>query len=168
MTFKASLDNLAKGVTISVSMLFAIIIVTQFFLFKEEWHLGEILTSLLLMAVYFATYLYRPINYYLTDEHLIIHRPVKDVIIKRQNIKKVERINEKQMKWTVRTFGVGGFFGYYGKFVNSKFGNMTWYATRRDRTILIETIDNKHLVVTPDEPDEFIKQLSTQVVNRAF
>ncbi len=63
------------------------------------------------------------------------------------------------MKWTIRTFGVGGLFGYYGEFVNWKLGNMTWYATRRDKTVLIETVDDKKLIVTPDEPEAFIKQL---------
>ncbi len=160
MTFKASLDSMAKRVTISVSILFAIIIVAELFIFRKEWQIGEVLTSLLLLVVYFGTYFYHPINYDLTDENLIIHRPIKDVVIKRQNIKRVERLNHDQMKWTIRTFGVGGVFGYFGKFVNSTWGDMTWYATRRDKTILIETNDDKRFVITPDEPEEFIKQLS--------
>ncbi|MDB5249800.1 MAG: hypothetical protein JWQ40_4194 [Segetibacter sp.] len=160
MTFKASLDRLAKGVTISVSILFAIIIGVEVFIYWSKWQLSEILTSLFLIAVYLATYFYRPINYDLTDENLVIHRPFNNVIIKRKNIKSVKSIDKDQMKWTIRTLGVGGFFGYYGQFVNSQLGNMTWYATRQDKTVLIETNDNKKLVVTPDEPEEFIKQLS--------
>jgi hypothetical protein len=37
---------------------------------------------------------------------------------------------------------------------------MTWYATRRDNTIFIETVDDKKIVVTPDEPEVFISQLT--------
>jgi hypothetical protein len=91
---------------------------------------------------------------------LIIRRPVRDIIIERKNIKRVQPITKEQVKWHVRTFGVGGFFGYYGHFVNSKLGNMTWYATRRDNTIFIETVDDKKIVVTPDEPEVFISQLT--------
>lgn len=160
MTFKASLDGLAKGVTIGVSLLFSVIVVGQVYLYLSGSHLSAFITVITILAVYFVTYSFRPIDYDITDEQLIIHRTINDVIIKRQDIKHVTPISKDQMKWTIRTFGVGGLFGYYGKFVNSKLGDMTWYATRRDKTVLIETVDNKKLIVTPDEPEEFIKQLN--------
>lgn len=160
MTFKASLDGLAKGVTTGVSILFAFVIAGQIYLYLSGAHLSAFFTTLPIVAIYFATYAFKPIDYNITNDKLVIHRTIKNVIIKRQDIKRVAPINKDQMKWTIRTFGVGGFFGYYGLFVNSKLGDMTWYATRRDKTVLIETIDDKKLIVTPDEPEAFIKQLN--------
>ena len=43
-----------------------------------------------------------------------------------------------------------------GKFANTKVGNMTWYATRRNKTVLLKTIDNKKIILTPDEPEKFV------------
>ena len=60
------------------------------------------------------------------------------------------------MYGVIRTFGVGGLFGYYGQFYNSKIGSMTWYATRQNNTVLVRTIDNKNIVLTPDEPEKFV------------
>ena len=159
MTFKASLDTLAKGVTIGISILFAVVVAGQIYLYCSDAELSAFLTAIPLLAVYLATYCFRPIDYDITNDKLVIHRTIKDVIINRQDIKNVQSINKSQMKWTIRTFGVGGLFGYYGPFVNSHFGNMTWYATRRDNTVLIETVDDKKLIVTPDEPEAFIKEL---------
>lgn len=160
MTFKTSLDGLAKAVTIGVSALFAVIIGGQVYTYISGSPVSAFFTAIPILAVYFATYSFRPINYDVTNDQLVIHRTIKDVIIKRRDIRRVAPINKDQMKWTVRTFGIGGLFGYYGQFVNSKLGDMTWYATRRNNTILIETFDDKKLIVTPDEPEAFIKELN--------
>ena len=151
---------MAKVVTIAVSFLFALVLTEQIYLYLSGSHASAFFTATAILAIYFATFFYRPIRYDITNEQLVIHRTIKDVIIKRRDIKRVEPVNKDQMKWTIRTFGIGGLFGYFGLFVNSKLGDMTWYATRRDKTILIETIDDKKLIVTPDEPEAFIKQLN--------
>jgi hypothetical protein len=65
-------------------------------------------------------------------------------------------LDKEKIGWAIRTFGVGGLFGYYGKFANTKLGSMTWYATRKDRAILVRTIDNKKIILTPDEPEKFV------------
>ncbi len=50
----------------------------------------------------------------------------------------------------VRTFGNGGFFGYYGWFWR-KGGAFRLFATRRDRLVEI-VVGGKRVVVSPDEP----------------
>jgi hypothetical protein len=82
------------------------------------------------------------------------------VHIDRNQIKSVELLDKEQLAWVFRTFGVGGLFGYYGKFANTKLGSMTWYATRRNKTVLIETLDNKKIILTPDEPEKFVAHLN--------
>jgi membrane protein YdbS with pleckstrin-like domain len=117
MRFKASLDRLAKAVTTSISILFAVIIVTQISVYVAGAHATALITSIAIVLIYFITYAFRPIHYNVTNDQLIIHRPVRDIIIERKNIKRVQPITKEQMKWHARTFGVGGFFGYYGHFV---------------------------------------------------
>lgn len=77
---------------------------------------------------------------------------LKDVVIERNDIADIRQLAPEQLSGSIRTFGVGGLFGYFGKFSNPKLGSMTWYATRRDKAILIITNDNKRLLLTPDEP----------------
>ena len=149
MTYKTSLDNLAKVITIIITILFAVIIVGQFSLIKDEGKSVPTFTTILLSLIYFGTFSFKPISYKLTDDKLIIHRPLFD-------IKNVEQLDKEKLSWALRIFGVGGLFGYWGKFINTKLGSMTWYATRRNNAVLVTTIYNKKIVLTPNEPEKFI------------
>jgi len=156
MTYKTSLDNLAKGVTIGVTILFAVIIIGQYSIIKDAGRAIPIYTTVALLLIYFIAFAFRPINYQVSTDKLIIHRPFIDVKIDRSQIMSAELLAKEKIAWSIRTFGVGGLFGYYGKFANTKVGNMTWYATRRNKTVLLKTIDNKKIILTPDEPEKFV------------
>ena len=160
MTYKTSLDNLAKIVTIITTIIFATIIIAQFSLLRDEGNSVPISTIILLALIYFGTFSFRPINYKLTDNELIIHRPLSDVKIFRDEIKSVEQIDKSKLSWAVRIFGVGGLFGYWGKFSNAKLGSMTWYATRKTNVVLVTTIYNKKIILTPNEPERFVTEFN--------
>ena len=164
MTYKTSLDNLAKVITIIITILFAGIIVGQFSLIKDEGKSVPTFTTILLSLIYFGTFSFRPISYKLTDDKLIIHRPLFDIKIKRTEIKNVEQLDKEKLSWAMRIFGVGGLFGYSGKFINTKLGSMTWYATRRNNAVLVTTIYNKKIVLTPNEPEKFVTEFNRQTV----
>lgn len=161
MTYKTSLDNLAKGVTIGVTLLFAFIIFGQYSIIKDAGRAIPIYTTVALLLIYFIAFAFRPINYKLSADQLIIHRLLSDVKIDRQQIKSVEYLDKEKIGWAVRTFGVGGLFGYFGKFANTKIGSMTWYATRRNKAVLVKTINNKKIILTPDEPEEFVANFNS-------
>ncbi len=156
MTYKTSLDNLAKTITIGITILFAAIIVGQYSIIKNAGQANPIYTTVALLLIYFIAFAFRPINYNVSDNKLIIHRLFFDVKIDRSQIKSVELLDKEFIGWSIRTFGVGGLFGYYGKFSNSKIGSMTWYATRKDKVVLVRTINNKKIILTPDEPQKFV------------
>lgn len=160
MTYKTSLDNLAKGITIGVTILFVAILIGQFSIIKDTGWAVPIITTVTLFLIYFISFAFSPINYEVSAQDLTIHRLFIDVNIDRSQIKNVELLDKEKLGWVFRTFGVGGLFGYYGKFANTKFGSMTWYATRRDKTVLVETINNKKIILTPDEPEKFIAHLA--------
>ena len=74
-------------------------------------------------------------------------------------------ITPHAMMGSIRTFGIGGLFGYIGYYKNSILGSYKAYATNSDNTVLIETNNNGKLVVTPDDPAEFIKSLNNKLNN---
>ena len=161
MIYKTSLDKLAKGVTIGITIVFAFVIIILCSIIKETGTVIPICIIILLLLIYFIVFAYRPINYVVSADSIIIHRPVLDVKISRDTIKSVELLDKEKMYGVIRTFGVGGLFGYYGQFYNSKIGSMTWYATRQNNTVLVRTIDNKNIVLTPDEPEKFVANFVT-------
>jgi hypothetical protein len=164
MTYKTSLDNLAKLVTMVVSIIFAIIIVVQFSLINDEVQFVPIFTTTLFLFIYFGTFFFRPVSYILTPDQLIIHRPLSNIKILRTDIKTVEHIDKNDLKWSIRIFGVGGLFGYWGKFRNKKMGSMTWYATRRNNVVLVTTIHQKKIILTPNEPEKFVTAFNLQAL----
>lgn len=64
---------------------------------------------------------------------------------------------------SIRTFGIGGLFGYIGYYKNSILGSYKAYATNSDNTVLIETNHNGKIVITPDDPNEFIESLNSKL-----
>jgi hypothetical protein len=100
------------------------------------------------------------VSYEVTDEHVIVHRLFTNVKISGSSIDSVEIIGNDKIRPALRTFGVGGLFGYYGKFASFKMGTMTLYATRRNNTVLIITKENWKIILTPDSPEAFVQELS--------
>lgn len=157
MIYKTSLDKLAKGVTIGVTILFAVLIAISIIIILTDRDTGiPILIIITLLIFYFILFGLRPINYKLTNDKIIIHRIFRDVKIYRTQIGSIQFLDKEKLNGTTRTFAAGGIFGYYGEFFSNSLGKMTWYATRMDKAILISTIDNKKIILTPNEPEKFI------------
>ncbi|MHA4741782.1 PH domain-containing protein [Dyadobacter sp. MSC1_007] len=157
MIYKASWDKSVKIITIGVTILF-LAILSMPLVKKDENLVGQFFLGAMIILTYVGVYLFRPVNYKLTSDKLIVHRPFSDVSIDRSLIESVSLLEKGALKFTIRTFGVGGLFGNYGRFYNTHFGKMIWYATRMDRAVLVKTIDGKKIVVTPDDANGFVSQ----------
>lgn len=160
MIYKTSLDNLSKGISIGISVLYASILYGHFTSIPQIGWFPPVLLAVVLGGSYLLAFLYRPIHYELRDDVLIVHRLLNDVTILRLSILTVEVLDKAQLNATTRLFGVGGLFGYFGKFRNKQLGTMIWYATRRDRTVLITTTEGKKILITPDETADFVKHFN--------
>ncbi len=164
MIFKASLDKLAKGVTIAVTILFLILIIAPLFVIGKQGLYISVLEGVLFVLIYGISYGLRPTAYSLSQDCLSIHRPFSDVKLSRNSIEKITLLQNNDLKMSIRLFGSGGLFGYYGIFTNSKFGKMTWYATQRSNMLLIETKSNKKIVISPDDYQLFLKEITPLAV----
>jgi hypothetical protein len=162
MTYKATLDNLAKIVTIICTILFSIIIASMIWQSKGDLDLTYIAIITLILFTYILSYSFSPKNYSITDENLIINRLFSNKEIKLSSIQKVQELNNDELKWSLRTFGVGGLFGYFGKFWVGKLGSMIWYATKRNNAVLIES-GSKKIIVTPDDQEKFVNELKSKI-----
>lgn len=165
MKYTASIDKQTKIMTIGITILFAGIQFLELLTFSPEAKIGAFVSIGILTAIYFGTYVYRVTGYTLSGDALTIHRPISNVTYSRQTIESVRMVTKEQLQFTIRTFGVGGFWGYFGEFYNPAFGKMTWYVTRRDQMVLIKT-DNNTILLSPDDIDSFTQELekSTHVV----
>jgi hypothetical protein len=156
MIYKASLDKLAKWITGILFLVFISIGIKSFlFLLCERSTTIEknshLLVLLLLFLILFFCWLYAPIGYIIDDKFLIIKRRKKNISIDFTDITSVKLLTENEIKGGIRMFGVGGVFGYFGLFTFPKIGYCKMFATQRKNMILIETLEKKKFIITPDE-----------------
>ena len=161
MLFRASFDKTAVGITIFITALFAFIIGILYIVAANTGAAHPIYVTVILLLIYALAFAFHPAGYKITGGALIICRPIMNVQINRTDIKTVAIIDKKMLNGAIRTFGVGGLFGYYGSFASYTLGSMTWYATRKDKAVLITTTNNKKIVITPDDQDAFVVALNT-------
>jgi hypothetical protein len=50
-------------------------------------------------------------------------------------------------------------FGYIGNFKNSILNHYKAYVTHRKKTVLIVTKDDQQILISPDDPEEFISSI---------
>lgn len=156
MDYKASLDTVAKVMSAGVFVLFLGIGLMSVKAIRDAAgdktailiHGGVLL---LFVAILLGSWLFAPQSYSLDTTALTINRPIGKVIINRSSIKEARMIGDGELKSTIRTFGNGGLFGYYGKYYNTTLGHMTWYLTQSKNRILIVTNEGKKIVISPDD-----------------
>jgi hypothetical protein len=159
MIYKASFDTTTK--VLSTVIVAAILVIVGSFWgniaqsvgagVPLSTFFGKILLTLLLLSIIIFVFLYS-INYYRIENNtLFIHRRLNVVTVPFAEIKTVRAVADADMGLVFRTFGVGGLFGYLGKFSSSKLGSLTYYATQNKNRVFIELHNGKKLLITPDD-----------------
>jgi hypothetical protein len=167
MKFNASLDTLAKVITFCTTLLF-IALITFLVYTRYPRHLTEAaIVGIVPVLIYVGCYIFHPSGYNLEESRLSILRLVKNVSFNLSDIRTVRRFATKEMAGTTRRFGVGGLFGYFGRFYNTREGRLTFYSTRRDTALLLETHAGKKIIISPDDPEELIRMLKSAGVKLA-
>ncbi len=158
MKYTASLDTLGKIITSGTIILLLILGYKSANNLTSSMTQGDTVAVLMnsgILLLFIATivgcYLYAPKSYLLDSDSLTIVRPANNKKILLSDITEVRAIEDSEMTLTIRTFGVGGLFGYFGKYRNSKIGSMTFYATQRKNRILIQTKQGEKIIITPDD-----------------
>jgi len=103
-------------------------------------------------------------EYVLESDGLSIKRKIFPIKIKYEEIKKVSRLGYQDIKSSIRIFGNGGLFGFYGIFRNESIGNYRAYFSNFSDLVLIET-DKKKFVISPENPDIFTDYLKSRIKN---
>ena len=88
------------------------------------------------------------------DDKIVILRRYRSVVLHREEIKSIEYVSKLTFRGAMRTFGVGGLFGYYGRYYAPALGAFTLYATSFKNLYLIKTWSGRSVVVSCAEPDK--------------
>lgn len=156
MVFKTSLGISAKLISAGIAALFFAAIAWVWLAPKDT---GAVLAlPAILFLVMGISYYFSIRSYAIVDTKLEIRRPFDSIEYDLNSISSAARIDRRDLRFAVRTFGIGGLFSHTGQYWNKKSGHMTWYLTRFNTAVML-TIGSKKVVVSPDKPQEFINAL---------
>jgi len=158
MKFKASLDRPAKIITVSIVTLFAVLSwlgTLQNFIPARP----AIFPLLLLWGIVVLCFVLSPRYYLVYDDRVIIKRLWRSVTIKRSEIRLCRTVTTQEIGGLTRYFGVGGLFGYFGKFLSSGLGSLNLYATRQQNFVILHINSNRKIMLSPDEPAAFARKV---------
>lgn len=156
LNYKASLDNLAKIITIFVCIIFAAIAymsINAIVISEGDVRVISIHSVILLFlfAILGFCYFISPQSYNIENGFLTIIRYAGNKKIKLSDIVEIRTIIDGELTNIIRTFAVGGLFGYYGKYYSSKSGKITFYATQKRNKVFILTKQGDKIIITPDD-----------------
>ena len=164
--YKASLGSSIKTTTfVFVALFFVIgvVLMGSFIvgLFEEPFDRKSIMAPIAtfgLFGILYWVFSGRILGYEILNEGVKIVKGNNSDVIKKDTILEIKPITYKEIRFSIRTFGNGGIFSLSGSFTNKKFGDMTWYITRKDTLLMIVTKKEK-FVISPDAPKDFIKEV---------
>ena len=101
---------------------------------------------------------FAPTGYILNDTGLVIERKFKPIVIPLTAIAEVRPFTDDELQWTLKLFGSGGFYGYFGLFWNMQLGKFNMYATRKKNLVAVRTA-NALYALSPEDTADFITTL---------
>lgn len=87
------------------------------------------------------------------ENKLVILRRYKSITIQTNEVLSVDRLPKNAMRGAIRTWGVGGFFGYFGHYYQGLIGAFQLYATNFDNLYQIRLANGKKIVISCSEPE---------------
>jgi PH (Pleckstrin Homology) domain-containing protein len=156
MDYKTSLDAPAKVLTWGGCALFGMLSLYQLYTYsrspRETVDAAAAVVQIAIFAgIMLIAWLYSTQGYSVRDGVLVIHRPWKPVMIPLSEIRSVQLLSPEDVSGgTLRVFGVGGLFGYYGLFFRPNLGGyVRFYLRNKENPILLDTTGGR-LLLSPD------------------
>jgi hypothetical protein len=161
MQFKATTGDVVKLVS---WLVFVILLAATYAILSAPFNLiSKALIAGFIWLLFTLCYILSPRKYVTDGFNLMAYSkwqfvfswPLKEIV-------SAKLVSEQELGWTLiifRVFGVGGLFGYYGLFYNLTFGWTWWYASQNKNYVLLELQNGRKVILTPDNPEEFINAL---------
>lgn len=120
--------------------------------------------ALFLLGVYAWVWLrFRPTRFVIHPGLLEVVWPLKRRRLRRSDISAIHLIEAAALRsklgWCVR-IGAGGLWGGFGWLWTRRLGIVQMYVSRTDRLVWIERANARPWLITPEEPEDFVRGLT--------
>lgn len=103
-----------------------------------------IVTYTILLAIWVL--LTMPRHLIIDDKSIVITHPIGQTVILKSEITEIRAIERSEIRGSLRLFGSGGFFGWFGVFRNSKFGTYRLYCGQLENLYHIKTLTKSYII----------------------
>ena len=80
------------------------------------------------------------------DKSIVITHPIGQTVILKSDITEISAVERSDIRGSIRLFGSGGFFGWFGIFRNSKLGTYRLYSGQLENLYLIKTSTKSYII----------------------
>jgi hypothetical protein len=109
------------------------------------------------LALVFGCALFTIRGYTITPDAILVHRLFWATRLPRAALQSA-RVDPQAMRWSIRTFGNGGFFSATGFYWNKSLGSYRAFVMDPRRAVVLK-FAQRTIVVSPDAPEEFVREL---------
>ena len=122
--------------------------------YNPHWILKLFLISFtfIIMGIITTAILLSPRGYKVTDTELILTRLYKPIHIPIKDILSIDTVNTTDLKGTIRLLGSSGFYGYWGKFRNTKYGTFYMHAPKNQNMLYIKCNNGNQYIFQINTP----------------
>lgn len=158
MRFGAPWSTSVKTITILVIATLGFVVIVGISLLEDVGSGSSILivlsTIVMPVLTLIASAIWMIRGYVIVGETLQVRRLGWQSKLDLKELESAEADPEAMDK-SLRTFGIGGLFCFYGRFRNKKLGAYRAYATDPKRSVVLK-FQSQTVVVSPDRPDDFV------------
>ena len=97
-------------------------------------------------------------GYTITPDAILVHRLLWSTTLARAGLESA-RFVPHAMRWSIRTFGNGGFFSFSGFYWNKALGAYRAYVTDPARTVVLHYRTSRTVLLSPAAPQDFVHDL---------
>lgn len=101
-------------------------------------------TIFILLAIWVL--LTMPRHLLIDDKSIVITHPIGQTVILKSDITEISAVERSEIRGSLRLFGSGGFFGWFGIFRNSKFGTYRLYCGQLENLYHIKTLTKNYII----------------------
>ena len=125
----------------------------------------HVVPALFVVGIYAWVWLrFRPTLFVVRPDMLEVVWPLKRLQIPREDISDVRLIDRRELKrqagWCMRV-GAGGLWGGFGWLWTRRRGIVQMYISRTDSFVWIERVSGRPWLITPEQPEAFVRALSS-------
>ncbi len=139
-------------------MLFIILVVMIWDL-KSEALIPALLITSIMALVFGIGWYYRVLRYSLTEDTILVHRLSGKVELSILELVDTRVVNKEDGFRAIRTMGMGGLWGFWGRFYSTDLGHFKLYTTCWKPILFLHLKGKGWVGISPKDPVSIEKEL---------